>query len=210
MGARRGSGRSRGGRASSTAPADGSHIASTPATSIWSCDRVTPAASVPFRVLVDGAAARRRRTGSTSTKRATERSSSRGSTSWSASRGAIADRTFEITFLDARRRGLRVHVRLRGEHRAQLGRAVATALAATVLADIGVSASRVATEPVHGERAQSRSELALGARWIGGSVRPGALRSLSRCTPRSRTSASTSARVVSERSTWPPWPTAAR
>ena len=40
-------------------------------------------------------------------------------------------------------------------------------------------------------------------------MRSGALRSLSRCTPRSRTSASTSARVVCDSSTWPPWPTAA-
>ena len=40
-------------------------------------------------------------------------------------------------------------------------------------------------------------------------MRSGALRSLRRCTPRSRTSASTSARVVCDRSTCPPWPTAA-
>ena len=40
-------------------------------------------------------------------------------------------------------------------------------------------------------------------------MRSGALRSLSRCAPRSRASWSTSARVVCDSSTWPPWPTAA-
>src|SRR6266571_4469673 len=40
-------------------------------------------------------------------------------------------------------------------------------------------------------------------------MRSGALRSLRRWTPRSRTFASTSARVVCDRSTCPPWPTAA-